>query len=615
MKYLITIVLMVHGGLTLAEQFKSWEEHTLAAMEAKLEQENRGVSTIVTVGSDNACDFRLGTTKIQDAIDSEPDEIRIVTDTYVENLNISDISIALVGGFANCTDAANGVSDGNRATVDGDAAATVLQITGNTQRNTVALSNMIFQNGNGSGFLPGGGISTLTADLQLNLDNVWVSNNVGALGGGMAIVGGNTDVSASDFLVLSNTAEQGGGIYCSSSDASILMSDTDGGTAGVFGNTATAGDGGGVFLQSGCLFTTYAGTAGGFFDLRGVASNSATGNGGGVAVESGSTANLIGFQFCFFFCIGNNDEPLNINNNTADSDNNNTGDGGGVWVSGANSVVNARTVLMRDNAAYNGAGATATDGGAFNSSYILKQCYEPGRCNQIIDNEANNRGGAVYALDGGQVDVGISYIQGNRADFGTAGYVAGTDARMDIEGSVITGNGDSGSGNFSDIFVFRANGVSSTNTVLNLAFNTIADNNAITSAVDNVQARTELRSSIVHDASSGNVYSSSSPTTDIFDCVMVHEDASIIGSGGGFQVNVDDPEFIDRVGGDFHINATTSPALDYCDGLATTPDYADIDLEQRGFDDPGVSNISGPFDVGADETYANDIIFEDDFES
>ncbi|WP_395374638.1 hypothetical protein [Marinicella sp. W31] len=602
MKYLITMVLMVHGGLTLAEQFKSWEEHTLAAMEARLDQENRGGSTVVTVGSDNACDIRQGTTKIQDAIDTAPDEIRIVTDTYNENLIISDISIDLVGGFANCTDAANGVSDNGQVTVDGTNTATVLQINGATQRNTVNIRNIIFQNGNGSGFLPGGGISTLGADLQLNLTNVWLSNNAGTLGGGLAVVSGNTDISGVDFLVASNTADQGGGIYCSSADASILMADTDGGIAGVFNNTATAGDGGGVLLQSGCVFTTYTGTSGGFLDLRGVASNSATGNGGGVAVESGSTANLIGFQFCFFFCIGNNDQPMNINNNTADSDDDNVGIGGGIHVTGTDSRVAAFNALVADNVAFNGGAVAVADTAEFETRYSNENCWSPGSCNQYMNNSSESFGGVFYVATGGQADVALSYIQNNGSAAGVVAYARDTDSSIDMEGNVITNNGDD-SDAVLDNYAFRA----FNDGAMTLTYNTIADNELDDEVIGHAGSSFNLFYNIVHD-----------PGRDVFDgagtlvafCNIVNEDASFSGT----QSVVDDPEFIDRVGGDFHIDVDTSPAVDLCQQGFFPADYDDIDLQARGLDDPIAGNISGPYDAGADETYSNEIIFKDGFD-
>lgn len=43
-------------------------------------------------------------------------------------------------------------------------------------------------------------------------------------------------------------------------------------------------------------------------------------------------------------------------------------------------------------------------------------------------------------------------------------------------------------------------------------------------------------------------------------------------------------------------------------------DEQDIDREDRGYDDPSFSNLFGPYDIGADETYATDIIFKHGFD-
>ncbi|MFK8012800.1 MAG: hypothetical protein AB8B80_12220 [Marinicellaceae bacterium] len=78
---------------------------------------------------------------------------------------------------------------------------------------------------------------------------------------------------------------------------------------------------------------------------------------------------------------------------------------------------------------------------------------------------------------------------------------------------------------------------------------------------------------------------------------------------------VADPQFIDRENNDYHIKASTSPAVDFCDNSMAPALYKDMDNEQRGWDDPSVSDIVGPFDIGYDETYENDIIFQQDFDS
>ena len=613
MKNLILMLSLFSAGTVLSAQFESWEEHTLAAMEARLEQANRGGGTIVTVGSDTACDFRLGTTKIQDAIDTKPEEIRIATGIYTENLIIDDISITLIGGYANCTDAANNVPDGEIVIINGNTSAPVMRILGNTRRNTVNLTNMLLQDGNGtgSGFFTAGGISTLAADVQLNLTKVIIANNVGLFGGGIAIVGGNTDISAVNTLVASNTAEQGGGIYCSSPDASVLMSETDAQQSGVFGNTASDGDGGGVLLDFGCVMTTYSGTSGNLLDFRGIATNQATESGGGIAVKGGSSANLIGFEFCLLGCVGNNDEPLNITNNVANSNDDGLGFGGGVFVTGAGSSVLIMNGLVADNAAESGGAIAVRDQGIFETSYRDENCWSRGRCSQYNDNRSNIFGGAMYIDSAGKAKVTKTYFQGNRADLGVIGYIFDPDSLLDMESSVVVHNGATGADGFDDFYLFRTIEAGT----LRLNFSTIADNalfnDIISSPVfGNAGGIIGLFNSIVHDPGT-DLYAEESGSTFSALCNIVNEDNSL---PSGTEILVADPVFINRLEDDYHINAATSPAVDLCAAGNMLPSSQDIDSEDFGYDDPTVVNASGPFDAGADETYSNDIILASGFD-
>ena len=614
MKFLILVMVsMVCFEPLLAQKFQSWEDHTIASVQS-LEKRGNVTGAVVSVGSDNACDFRIGATKIQDAISSGASEIRIVRDTYNENLVIDDTDLTLIGGYDDCTDANNDVRGTLFSTVNANGVGTVLRVSGNARRYTVNIEKMSFRSGNGNSSSLGGGIFVDDADVQLNLNDVTVAGNSGISGGGLSIIDGNADVIGIDLYVTQNRADSGGGIYCSGANTSILMADGPLGFTGIRGNRAEGGNGGGVRLQNGCVFTTYAGTANGLIRIGGIAVNQATVSGGGIAVESGSIASLIGFEVCFFNrCFGNNDEPLNVDFNSADSDDNNTGNGGGIWVSGVGSSLDAKTVLINGNSAHDGGGVAVVNGANFSSNYIVKTCHEPDRCNQVIDNEAN-LGGAVLVGNGSQATIGNTHIQGNRANFGAVGYVLGTDSTLDIEGSIITANGDNGSGNFLDTDIFRINGVGSTNTQLILDFVTIADNLALSSVVSNLNASFELKASIVSDIDSGDVYFSSNPISQLFECLIVHEELSIMKAGGGTLVNVDDPIFIDPAGGNYRIDASTSPAVDYCNAFTILPTFNDIDLEPRGFDDPSIIDFSGPVDIGADETYANDIIFADEFE-
>lgn len=202
-------------------------------------------------------------------------------------------------------------------------------------------------------------------------------------------------------------------------------------------------------------------------------------------------------------------------------------------------------------------------------------------------------------------------IENNRADFGTVLYTTGAGAITTITGSLIHSNGDSGTDDFSDSDVFRV----VTDAEFNIHHSTIADNNA-TNVVFNIAASaattSQLYSSIVHDASSGAVFNNAAAAISV-DCSMLHELASNPDASSPFTV-VDDPEFIDRANNNYHINSALSPAVDFCDDFITGPiNYRDMDFEEFGFDDPTSLGFNR-FDVGADETYGNDIIFTNGFE-
>ncbi len=70
-------------------------------------------------------------------------------------------------------------------------------------------------------------------------------------------------------------------------------------------------------------------------------------------------------------------------------------------------------------------------------------------------------------------------------------------------------------------------------------------------------------------------------------------------------------DFVDSANRDYHL-AETSPAIDMC--ADSTSWTVDIDGQSWAFDDPNVINAQGPFDAGADETYASDIIFMNNFD-
>ena len=575
---------------------------------------NKGAG-FATVGSAAQCDYHLGATKIQDALDANETEIRLVAETFNENILIDDKSITIKGGYADCAAAQAGTQGSTQSKILGvTSGSPVVKVQGSTQRNTVVLDTIRLESGSGSGFFPGGGISTIGADAQVNLSNVWITNNTSQWGGGIAIVVGNTDFSISDSLIFSNTAELGGGIYCDGADASIFMSGNSGvtlNTAAGGGSSTLDGKGGGLVLTNGCSYLSYSGTAGGFLDLRGIAANKSLNEGGGIYADNGARATLFGHQFCFFGCIGDNTNPANLSGNSSDTGNAGDKNGGGAYITGANSELTIYAGLVQGNTAgtsfSDGGGISLSSGAKLVTKRLSKSCWSQETCNYFDGNQSGTGGygGAIYN-DASTAEVESSVFANNRSDLGTVYYGIGVGSHLQAYSSIFHSNGNNGADGFSDIYVFRAY----TDADIDIQHSTIADNNASTAVLGIISASagtSTLYSSIVHDSSTGPVYDAN-PGNIATDCLIVHEIASF--TNNGFSI-VDDPQFVDRANGDFHIS-NTSPAIDYCGGSNFT--YKDIDMEDYGWDDPTVANNFGNVDIGADETYANDIIFKNGFE-
>ncbi|MCF6300732.1 MAG: hypothetical protein L3J52_06400 [Proteobacteria bacterium] len=593
------------------------------------ERQKAGVGTLgafVTVGVQNSCDYFVGTTPIQDAIDAGETEIRIANDmTHIENLTINDKGIVLKGGYVDCAAAASDIQTGSTA-IRGVTAAgfPVISILGDTERHTIVLDSLALSLGSGTGFFPGGGISTIGADAQISIVNSIITGNTSAFGGGIAILAGDTDINLIDTLIVLNTAGYAGGIYCGGSDASILLL----GSSGVSGNTAdgsvgaadVAGKGGGLFITDQCGFTSFSGTAGGLFDFRGIAANTATDQGGGIFAKDGATVSLWGAQVCvFLFCFGDDTNPANLNGNQAESDggvgHTSVRGGAGAFITGADTSLTIYHGKVTDNTlgdiTIDGGGIYVDAGATFTTGRLGKACWSQDNCNYYANNASGSAigyGGAFFNR-GSTMNITNTVIENNRADFGTVLFTTGAEAITTIKGSLIHHNGNGGADGFSDNRVFRVTGGAK----LDIHHSTIADNNASIAVFDiNLDATSIIYSSIVHDASSGNVHDSNLGFVS-HDCTIFHEDASIPGGLGPTSV-VADPEFVDRGNNDFHIDAALSPAVDFCDDDMTDVDYRDMDYEEFGFDDPTVANGLGGFDVGADETYGNDIIFKNGFE-
>ena len=202
-----------------------------------------------------------------------------------------------------------------------------------------------------------------------------------------------------------------------------------------------------------------------------------------------------------------------------------------------------------------------------------------------------------------------TYFENNRADFGTAIHSTGESAASVVDTGVFNNNGNDGI-SYNDRYVIRASGGAE----FVIVHSTFADNHATESVfgISNLlNSKLTLTKSIVHDSSSGDTLNGN-PGTTVFDCIFAYD----INSISGTQLFFGDPEFVDREGGDYHLNASISPAIDLC---VSNDVRNDIDYERRGWDDPTVqnegNNVNATYDAGADESYGNDVLFSNSFDS
>ncbi len=590
------------------ERFKAFE------IQSELSKQG-GRGTFVTIGADASCDFDSAVDSIQGAIDSGATEIRVASNgTYQNNLSIVNQSVVIRGGFADCVAAdANQQVFNDLTVIDGSAlAAPVIFITGADEVQQIRLENLVLGEGTSVPGKFGGGLSVDMAQVELQLLRILIADNSGSTGAGMSIAaepGDVTSVTGINVMVFGNESDSnGGGLYCRN-DVDIIM-----GGMSVFANNI-ARRGGGMYLSGSCAVSMYSE----FLDdsmvlIAGLYSNTSTSNGGGAYVTINSDLYLFGQRMCEdSVCLGSNQVPIVVQDNEAGTNMALDGNGGGIFLDQSSffNTLYANGLYMSGNSTReNGGGVYISDGGEALIERQLGGCWNKDRCNLIIANQSGTNvglGGAFYVADDGELNISQSYLEENRADFGTAISASGENALVTLEGVVLDDNGDEGNDGFSDFSVIRAD----LGATVAIRHSTVVDNSVQNSIFDvgvALDSSMVLLNSIVHDPSSGNLFGPvSGPLT--ISCLMAHEGSSFSGN----QVVIDDPEFIDRMGGNFHLNPI-SPAIDMCQGVPMI-NPLDIDAELRGWDDPESNNGLGVYDAGADESYVNDVIFKNGFEA
>ena len=306
----------------------------------------------------------------------------------------------------------------------------------------------------------------------------------------------------------------------------------------------------------------------------------------------------------------------NLIGNISDSDNSGNENGGGVYLTGANT----RLTIIDGNIVGNKTGGHGGAIAAENDATVSIQrsssrCWNPAHCVFFSANKAGEQnfgaGGAIFNSSA-TVTIKQATFEDNRADFGTVIYATGLNSTTTINSSIFNhngaGGGNSGANGFSDNYVIRA----LSDAVVHVLSSTIADNDVTLSVIGisaSTTASSTVYSSIIYDAASGPVFALGS-TGYLTDCDLVHETGSFLSSGTS---SVGNPMFVNSASRNYHIQVS-SPAVDGCDNFTHASDISDIDNESRGYDDPNHANTIGSYDIGADETLESDIIFKHGFE-
>ena len=526
-------------------------------------QSSTGIGDKYYVGADNACDFSTIQLAINAANNSQNSpEVRVAYNkNYNEILFISNSNIFIDGSYASCSDARNNIHGGNRAKIDGfpGSEIAIIQVTTGL---FVHIKGMQLQNNNGGGIYAAG-TSVITLEdmllFQLGTHALEVSGD------------GQIEVRIKNSLFLLNSGSGGSAIRCEGSNHTINVTENSG-----FANNTISGA---IFLNNGCDFLM---SGGGFQN------NSSELSGGAIYAED-SIVTLINVTF---------------NSNIAGMN------GGAIMASGGTQINAEATRFINNQSANYGGAISLFDFTSLTLNGTAESCLQTNKCN-LFDNNTAKNGGALSLLSNFLANISSTYFENNRADFGTAIYSIGTSSAK-IEGSVFNHNGNHAADGFGDRSVIFA----ASTTFITLTYSTFADNKVLFSTFKQ-EGDSELNvySSIIYDPDSGNVFESTGSSTTLnAHCLIVHETSSFNTTNA--MVTAADPIFVDAANGDYHINAALSPAVDYCTDNLAMAQNQDIDFEDRGFDDSAVINnfTNAIYDIGADETQGNDIIFDNGFE-
>ncbi|WP_223788248.1 hypothetical protein [Marinicella meishanensis] len=554
------------------------------------------------MGADAACDFQIGTLSLQDAVDADPTEIRLASNTTYAPVSIRGATFlsTVIGGFANCTDAANNIISADRSIIAGTNNDAVMLI----EDTSINLANIQFTNG-----LIGLEVNLINTSAEIFVDNVITNfNEQGILlenaSGAPGLYFFAEDLKSHNNI---NTTRFGNGLQCigtgngvGNTEAVVV------GDSGFYNNTSALG--GGVSLEN-CRMLLVGGDH--TDSTVGIRNNTGQQGGGGIVVL-GSDATFVGIgstQTIGGITYGNNLGPLIISGNQA----NVTGArfGGGILI-GASASVQMSAVALFANQARRGGGIYSSVNTQL-SIFKPTNCWSAINCNFIGLNESTEAGGGLFAINEAKVEIGHTRFSQNRALRGVAALINGQNTEFYLETVLIDQNGDAGQNGFSDDTILTIEN----NAQLEAKFITVIDNNSVNEVIQSNNASLlSLEASYLYNPNGGPFLTILGNDTSSLSCLILDDSNNLPTDGFLMSDTQYSNAFVNPAAGDYR-TLPGALGIDYCQP-PTMPLLTDVNDHFRGYDDPNVVNQNSSqfnvYDIGFHENYSSDIIFEDGFE-